>query len=401
MFAFMAQACSSAMRAATQPVEPDAPTGGMPLEAGGSSDSSPVMLRNWNEWHDNNETFRPVELPGEVSASAAALLLLSTQMGEATEATSSRNEDLSIRRAAGSGGGSLSDFTTPPPTRSASASPEDDASRMTPQHWFKNNGVGTAAGDMRLEPYPHDGVRNSGDSSCGCWEPAWDPEGSSSRKRCSSTPAAELAALAVDTDVPLESEDHLGDSGVVTIARLMNSKRCQVAEREEQVLARNKRGLGQRKEWTEEEDGIIIESITSLGYRWRQIASLLPGRSDDAVRNRWNRLREQLHELRVRPSDRSSPTSKAGHAFSAPTDSAAGTAESRKSHSEKAPRHGWTADEDLIIEKSVGEFGHKWLQIAGRLNNRTHHAIRNRWFRLQSMRNDTAARSVTAGVLSR
>jgi len=49
-----------------------------------------------------------------------------------------------------------------------------------------------------------------------------------------------------------------------------------------------------RKEWSAEEDALIRSGVEQLGCRWRVIAAQLPGRSDDAVRNRWSRLQESL-----------------------------------------------------------------------------------------------------------
>lgn len=46
----------------------------------------------------------------------------------------------------------------------------------------------------------------------------------------------------------------------------------------------------ERKEWTAAEDAVIREAVQTQGFKWRRIAAQLPGRSDDAVRNRWNRL---------------------------------------------------------------------------------------------------------------
>ena len=35
---------------------------------------------------------------------------------------------------------------------------------------------------------------------------------------------------------------------------------------------------------------LICDAVSNRGFRWREIATLLPHRSDDAIRNRWRRL---------------------------------------------------------------------------------------------------------------
>ena len=118
-----------------------------------------------------------------------------------------------------------------------------------------------------------------------------------------------------------------------------------------------------RSYWSEAEDKTIIDCVNSMGQRWRVIAAKLPGRSDDAVRNRWLRLgSSEPPPPRVRrpPSERQ--------------------------------RHVWSEEEDRIIADAVARMGNKWSHIKDLLGcQRTEHAIRNRWHRLQSAAADEAA----------
>jgi len=157
------------------------------------------------------------------------------------------------------------------------------------------------------------------------------------------------------------------------------------------------RNVAERKEWTASEDELIHSSVLAHGCKWRIIAAQLPGRSDDAVRNRWNRLKEAQAPK--------APSAALGMALGLEADGepsmasaegsvSAGKGAARKARgssldeegsSSKPERISWSRQEDETIVSSVAEIGHKWGRIAQRLPGRTEHAIRNRYSRLQSL----------------
>lgn len=134
---------------------------------------------------------------------------------------------------------------------------------------------------------------------------------------------------------------------------------------------------GERKEWTPAEDALIRDGMLKYGARWRRIAERLPGRSDDAVRNRWNRLKD-ISDGQPSPSSAQSPS---GPPFVARRNTSTSSSEGAG----KPERISWTPAEDRTILKSVMELGNKWNKLAERLPGRTDHAIRNRFHRLQMM----------------
>jgi hypothetical protein len=59
-----------------------------------------------------------------------------------------------------------------------------------------------------------------------------------------------------------------------------------------------------RDNWTLAEDQVILQAIRKIGTKWADIARLLPGRTDNSVKNRWN---STLRRQRLEPEIESHP----------------------------------------------------------------------------------------------
>ena len=103
--------------------------------------------------------------------------------------------------------------------------------------------------------------------------------------------------------------------------------------------------------WVASEDDKLVGKLVA-GGNFEDAAELLPGRTVDAIRNRWHRLSSNGEvPYTVRP---------------------------RVRHEN---RQQWTAEEDAKVADGVREFGPQWRKIADTIPGRTENAVRNRWQR--------------------
>ena len=95
----------------------------------------------------------------------------------------------------------------------------------------------------------------------------------------------------------------------------------------------------------------VGRGVAELGQKWRAIAGRLPGRSDDAVRNRWKRL------AKARPN----PNDPEGTSLSA--EPCEPNRQPPRSNPWRQDRWPWSLEEDQIIVEMVERLGFKWGKI--------------------------------------
>lgn len=143
--------------------------------------------------------------------------------------------------------------------------------------------------------------------------------------------------------------------------------------------------------WSEQEDLTILSCVRKLGTQWPLIARELPGRTSDAVRNRWHRLQQthlltdELHQRRVHEAAGALLLASGGPSTPAQIKMDPPPLVERINTCIKGADHGramWSPGEDALIEDGVRRFGCRWRQIAAALPGRSDSSVRNRWMRM-------------------
>ena len=71
-----------------------------------------------------------------------------------------------------------------------------------------------------------------------------------------------------------------------------------------------------KSKWSPEEDRAIVEAVNLYGTRWSEIVKMFPGRTDNAIKNRWNSMLRKEERRRKRVEEQDDPNITQGDAKS-------------------------------------------------------------------------------------
>lgn len=96
--------------------------------------------------------------------------------------------------------------------------------------------------------------------------------------------------------------------------------------------------IKKKHNWTAEEDAMLMKAYAMFPKQWAKIASLIPGRTNQQVKQRWSYVLD-----------------------------------------DNIKNGSWSAEEDQLLNEGYERFGKQWAKIAQTIPGRTNIQCRNRW----------------------
>jgi hypothetical protein len=146
--------------------------------------------------------------------------------------------------------------------------------------------------------------------------------------------------------------------------------------------------------WTKEEDALLTAAVQKHGRKWVPIAALVPGRTNPQCRSRWVRHLDPTNGKKGRwtPEEDAKlfeAVDKLGKNFSAVATLIPGRTNERcrdrwETYHDTISRQGlvkgkWTPEEDAQLIEAVQKLGNYWVPVAALVHTRTNYQCRQRW----------------------
>jgi hypothetical protein len=154
---------------------------------------------------------------------------------------------------------------------------------------------------------------------------------------------------------------------------------------------------GKKGRWTKEEDALLTEAVQKHGKNFTAVAALIPGRTNERCRDRWERWTPEEDIILIEA------VGKLGKDFTAVAALIPGRTIERCRHRwvssydirEGLKKGTWTPEEDAKLIEAVQKHGRQWVPVAALVFTRTNTQCRQRW--LDNLDPDRGTDEVRAG----